>query len=678
MSNRKYIFIAALLLAACTSDPMTKATPEGVKPEATAEQKLIHTSAHAEAGSLLVYFDEDATEQVENNVSALTRSAGVATRSGLATVDEVLASIGAVKIERVFPYAEKFEAETRAAGLHRWYEVVFDKETDLDEAALGLAAIADVSRVQFNVKMECSDSKATPVTINAATRSNGLHTFDDPGLPMQWHYYNTGDKGFSATARAGADVNAPAAWELTGGDPSVIVAIVDQGVKYTHPDLADNMWINTKEIPGNGIDDDGNGYVDDVYGLNFVTGGPISWDVTYLNDKGQEKGDSGHGTHVAGTVAAINNNGIGVSGVAGGTGKGDGVKLMSCQVFTGENKGQNSGSAAVVARAIKYAADMGASIIQCSFGYPGGAIPSDAAYVYNFGVESQAIEYFRKHKPNCAALTDGNLVIFAAGNDSQPVAGYPGAYRDYIAVTAIGPDRMPAYYTNYGPGSNIAAPGGDYKISTDPEQTSAQVLSTVPSELYGSDYGAMQGTSMACPHVSGVAALGLSYAIQQGKSFTTKEFNDMILTSVNDIEYYLDGTKDGMSLYPYRQKMGTGSIDAYQLLLQIEGSKVLRVPVGTEQLLLLNDFFGGGAETLKYLEVKMSADDMNKLGIVKAPEMKYGKLSIFCTKPGTAKITVSAVDGNGVGSNSQMGGMKVTKEIPIVASSAESANGGWL
>lgn len=135
-------------------------------------------------------------------------------------------------------------------------------------------------------------------------------------------------------------------------------------MKYTHPDLAANMWTNPKESE-NGNDDDGNGYVDDIHGYNFVENGPITWDKAVIGIDGSNNGDSGHGTHVAGTIAAVNNNGIGVAGVAGGSGKNDGVRLMSCQIFSG---GKSAADAAT-ARAVKYAADNGACIIQCSYGY---------------------------------------------------------------------------------------------------------------------------------------------------------------------------------------------------------------------------------------------------------------------------------------------------------------------
>ena len=144
--------------------------------------------------------------------------------------------------------------------------------------------------------------------------------FNDPQLFWQWHYINNADQAVGTETVAGADINVAEAWKLTGGDPRVIVAIVDGGVKYNHPDLAANMLINEAELSGQpGVDDDGNGYVDDIYGYNFaVDTGEISYDST---------DDGGHGTHVAGTVAAVNNNGIGVCGVAGGTGNNDGVRL---------------------------------------------------------------------------------------------------------------------------------------------------------------------------------------------------------------------------------------------------------------------------------------------------------------------------------------------------------------
>ena len=644
----------------------------------TPSAKIVNTSADAAAETLLVYFNDRAVESIESTAAA-TRTA--ATRSGVASVDDVLSRLEIVSLERLFTYDARSEEQTRAAGLHKWYILTFGQGADLEKAARELAGVAEVSRIQFDTKLQkASVGNPMPFRIDetGTTRADFSGSgFNDPGLPNQWHYSNNGDKMFAATTAAGADINVPEAWKLTGGSPSIIVAIVDEGVKYTHPDLADNMWVNKAELNGAAnTDNDGNGYKNDVHGYNFATNSSnLTWSVSHYDNKGKYDGDSGHGTHVAGTVAAVSNNGVGVSGIAGGTGRNDGVKLMSCQIFSGGE----GGSAAVSAEAIKYAADNGASILQCSWGYPAGAVTTDNAYASGARIEKQAIDYFIATKNN--AVLDGGLVIFAAGNDAKAMSGYPGAYRDYISVTAFSPDYLPAYYTNYGPGCNVAAPGGDAYISPS-GSSAAQVLSTLPSELYQSDYGYMQGTSMACPHVSGVAALGLSYALDKGKQYTVAEFKSMLLTSVNDIDTYLDGTKQSlttMQLRNYRKQMGTGAIDAYQLLMQIEGTPCLKAKVGVQQQLSLDKYFGKASANLTYLGVEISQADRTKLGISAEPTFVSGKLRLHCTKPGVARITVRAVaGGSGLGTGTSMGGMEIAKEFAVIARAVQTENGGWL
>jgi subtilisin family serine protease len=690
MIKKKIVLFASLLVVACTAEPVIdNVAGELPLEDIAATAKFINTPYNAQQGSLVVYFDDAATPTIEATAAAAdaTRAEGkgdvVLTRSGIEPVDNVMQEIGVTSLRRVFPYNPKHEERTRAAGLHRWYVVTFDKGADLEATALKLAKVGEVQNIEFNTKLDVAwEGPRVPLTAAdmAATRAAGSTNggFNDPQLSRQWHYINNGSKTVASTARAGADINVKDAWELTGGNSAVVVAIVDQGIKYTHPDLAANMWTNTTEKNGgSGTDDDGNGYKDDIYGYNFAARGAITWDhEVWVNN--QNVGDSGHGTHVAGTVAAVNNNGIGVSGVAGGTGRGDGVRLMSCQIFSGDAPG--SGAISTSAEAIKYAADNGASIIQCSWGYQGGAMSSDNSFERNMGVEYNAIKYFIETK-NCDAI-DGGLAIFAAGNDAKAMSGYPAAYRDYISVTAFSADNLPAYYTNYGPGSNIAAPGGEYTISADPQKTYAMILSTVPSELTeydGSDYAFAQGTSMACPHMSGVAALGLSYALDKGKKFTLDEFKSMLLTSVNDMETFLDGSKEGLNLADYRKKMGTGSTDAYQLLMQIEGTPCLRAKVGTKQVIALTKYFGGSASNLTYLSVEMTQADKDKLGITDEPSISYGKLSIHCKKPGVAKIKITAVGGGeNVGGGNTMGGMEITKEFAIIARATNNKNGGWL
>lgn len=602
------------------------------------------------------------------------------------TEESVLASSlkGVATIERIFPDVEGKEAQAAAAGLDRWYQAYVSGGNDIENAAKKAASLDCVEFVEFNtLAVKASDGKHYPYTPSTATKSDG-YIFNDPSLNEQWNYINTGDKSVASTAYAGADINIKDVWELITGDPTIIVAVVDEGVKYTHPDLAANMWVNKGEIPGNGIDDDKNGYVDDVHGYNFRSDGPISWN---------KADDSGHGTHIAGTIAAVNNNGTGVVGIAGGSGNNDGVKIMGCQI----HDGLHTASGSVSVKAIRYAADHGASILQCSWGYP-VVFKGDGEYKKMFPLEYDAIKYFESTKNN--DVLDGGIAIFASGNDGNDYASYPGAYRDFICVSAFGPDYLPAYYTNYGPGCNIIAPGGEAFLPPF-DSMKGLILSTLCSETNnGSDYGYMQGTSMACPHVSGIAALGLAYAKKLGKKFTTEEFKDMIVTSANEFESRLDGKKtyvEGQSeastldLGKYRNMMGTGSIDAWTLMMKIEGVPCINAVTGKNQWLDVSNFFGTSSVNLTFIgeeldnggiKVEVSAKGRESLGLAEEPYMKNGRLYVHPTKAGSAKFTVKAIaGGSALGSETEMGGMEVTQEISVIARSVKSDNsglGGWL
>lgn len=678
-SIRKGFFLltTALFAAACT-EVIQEEGPQNIQ-NGVLMTKVINTPSVSIDGSLLL---------------CLTDQAADAMASGDLTLqDQISGQVSLKSMNPVFTIKPGKEDVARRHNLHRWYSVEFDG-VDNTVAAARIAAFDAVAKIQYNkVVTPASDLKFTPYTPSLVEMSSTDMPFNDPLLVDQWHYINTGSSHVSNASFEGGDISVKDAWGLTGGNPRVIVAVIDGPVKYDHPDLAPNMWKNEKEIAGNGVDDDDNGYVDDVYGWNCVKkNGNVNW---------ENRSESGHGTHVAGIVAAVNGNGTGVCGVAGGTGNNDGVRLMSCQIFEG---GASTLDASAVA--FQYAADNGASIAQCSFGYEGegASYESDSEYSMVFGAEYDAIGYFMDPANNNSDVLDGNIVIAAAGNDGRDMSSYPAAVRDVVSVTALGPDYLPAVnYTNYGPGCNIAAPGGDFYVgnTSNVADNRSRVLSTFVNTVTdanlgtsGHDYVYMQGTSQACPHVSGVAALGLSYAYDLGKKFSRDEFVSMLLTSVNDLDGrlgdnmlkisgYKNGVQQNIDLGLYRGKMGTGALDAWKFLMNIEGTPTLTVQVGDETTKAkryeLASYFGGSAGNLTYLKVECDAATKEALGLTSDPEMKYGKLLLNPTKVGSGKITVTAIaGGENIGGPDQIGGMEITRTISIMSRGVVSDNGGWL
>ena len=654
---------AAVVFTACSKVNEGLFAEQEVSKAASAyATKVVNSPEEADENTLLVVLQDDAAQNLLQGGSD-------------EALDAVCQEAGVLRMERLFVSDNSL---AHSKGLHKWYLVTFDGPRNPQQMAQKFVELASVEYVQFNTKVyrnyvsEGSSYHYTP-------RGFGDFNvpFNDPLLSDQWHYINYCDLSVAETSRMGADVNVKDAWRLCAGDPDIIVAICDEGVKYNHPDLIDNMWVNEDEIPGNGIDDDNNGYIDDIHGWNFLSSEEFPKEIDWT-----DKGDKGHGTHVAGTVAAVNNNGIGVGGVAGGSGKGDGVKMMSCQVFSGNS----SATIAARAKAYEYAANNGACIIQCSFGLPGGNVTSDGVFEKTYNVEVAGIEYFVNYRQAYSPV-DRNFAIFASGNDAYHLAGYPAAHRDVIAVSSFGPDYLPAVYTNYGPGTNISAPGGDSSINMTAESNRASILSTVPSDCpaYDTDYGYMEGTSMACPHVSGVVALGLAYAKKLGKSFTYDEFLAMIYSSVNNLDYYIETSKKksngiDFDLTKYWQKMGTGAIDTWRLYMQIEGTPTLVAKTGELSKLALGEYFGGAAANLTFLGVEISDEAREALGVVGNPEVKNGRLNIECSKVGSAKLTIKAIaGGDALGTTGNMGGSEFTKEVSVLSREvAVAKNGGWL
>ena len=675
MSIRKTIYcLASVLIAGLTScsviGPGTDVPSD--------EVRLPHLSEDVLQGQLLVRFDEHVSDVLDK--AGVTRSSAECpmSRSGVLSVDEILDLVDGYHIERVFPVDLHSEEKARKEGLHLWYIVRFSDEHSVEKVAADLSRLGEVSRVEYNrILKRTSDDKPNPLSLErlqeyAAMAAGGA--FNDPLLVEQWHLVNEGNLRPTKFIK-GADVNVEKAWELTTGDPSIIVAVLDEGVDISHPDLKASMWVNEDEIWKSHEDNDGNGYAGDIHGYNFVKGnGVISVDTRY---------DSGHGTHVAGVIAAVNDNGLGISSIAGGTSSAPGVKIMSCQIFSGAY----ASTVLEEVRAIKYAADNGAVVLQCSWGYISGAAnPFDWPPQYSTDeewgtynvLEKKALDYFVHNAGSPDGVIDGGIVVFAGGNESAPAASYPGAYPDFVAVAATAGDFTPAVYTNYGPGTTISAPGGDQDYYWDYVDENHAVgdigcvLSTLPFHLSESGYGYMEGTSMACPHVSGVVALGLSYAAKLRKHFKADEFKALIYDTATPIEDYMTGIKQyrkyvldlegsapmmSYDLKKFKGGMGAGQINAYALLKAVEGS-------GTD-MTFPNLYVSVGGQT------------------VASPSMYMDGNSFSVTVEDTSIATAEIVDGKMIVKGLKAGQTKAAvtgnRKDEFVITVRESAGGnGWL
>lgn len=468
-----FIPLAASLLLACSR--------EIGQPDTPTEDKRPVIEQGSQLSCANIFVDDEMATLLEDAL----REGSIVTKSD--KVNSIFDELGVATIERLFPDTGRFEQRRREFGLHKWYRITYDSSIPQTKAGNTISQIRGIS-------------------VFEAERPVKLHEdlpFDDPYLGDQWQYYNAGAK---STWLKGADINILPVWkDYSTGRPDVIVGVVDSGIDFSHEDLT--------------------GVVDKDNSWNFSN-----------NSRNIVAQD--HGTHVAGTIGAINNNGIGVSGIAGGDAEAGikGVTLLSCQIFSeGERKGDG-------ARAIIWAADHGAVLVNNSWGYD--FLNSDGTYDSVAAKESHelfeqpnegefkhslkdAIDYFNKYagldeNGNQEGPMAGGVVFFSAGNEGWeygPPACYPGA----VAVGAFGPSGSKAYYSNFGTRADdwvdIAAPGGDYH--------QAQIFST----LSGNSYGYMQGTSMACPHATGVAAVIVSAL--GGPGFTREMLLDRLLGASN-------------------------------------------------------------------------------------------------------------------------------------------------
>jgi thermitase len=324
----------------------------------------------------------------------------------------------------------------------------------------------------YLVSLPTEQADNVPSTVESLELAS-MRTPNDPEFPLLWGLKNTGQAPFYG--KSGADIKAPDAWGTTTGSSSVVIAIVDTGVDYTHPDLAANIWKNSGEIPNNGIDDDGNGYIDDIRGWNFVSASNDPMD------------DHGHGTHCAGTIAAVGNNNIGITGVCWN------AKIMPLKFLNASGNGKVSDAIS----AILYANRMGAQVISNSWG----------------GTQyTQALKDAIDASPSVVVCAAGN-----SGQNSDKYPQYPAALSSSNVISVAATDNKDALagFSNYGQSSvDLAAPGVNIR-----------------STYKNGQYQYLSGTSMATPYVSGVAGL-LKAA---NPSMTKTQIKDRILNTVDKL-----------------------------------------------------------------------------------------------------------------------------------------------
>lgn len=430
--------------------------------------------------------------RITDNYSDLLKDASIGTgpdgiiQFGIPSIDAMNRHTGVTRASRTFRIALRdtiHKARHLKWGLHLWYDLQIDENMDVLDVRNLFSHLEGVETAEVLVKATVADH---------GVAEQAAWVPDDSLFTMQWHYHNTGQTG----GTAGCDIDLPEAWEMEKGDSGVIVAIMDQGVEYDHPDLQANMW-------------EGIGY-------NF-------FGDTVLIEKCL------HGTHVAGTISANTNNGFGVSGIAGGDGSGNGVRIMSCQIISG----MNTVIEANIPNAFIWAADRGAAISQNSWNFP-TASPS----------LFEAIDYFIANGGGSAL--NGGILVCSAGNSDTNGISYPACYEPCLAVASTSHQDIRSFFSNYGPWVDLCAPGGNHYPFNEED-----ILSTVPE----GGYGYLMGTSMACPHVSGVAALIISHA--KGV-LTPEDVKDILLYSTDDIS----------SLNPdYSGWLGTGRLNARKALL---------------------------------------------------------------------------------------------------------------
>ncbi len=558
------LFLAAASLAGCVKDPMFEENTPG-----TGGDAVVDASGDYYRGWVRIKLTEDAQPL---KTGRFTRGAA---DTGDPELDRIASALGASEVRRTFTDGGRFAAARRAYGFHRWYDIRFDESVPVTRAQVDIAQLPWVESVApiDRIHLEGVGTPYVPqyapssdfVIDDIRTEQSGEMFFNDPYLKKQWFLNNTGEMPGTA---AGADVNAYGAWKKGYvGKPEVVVAVLDSGLDFNHPDLVNMLWTNEAELNGtSGVDDDGNGYVDDIHGADFMPHHP---DIIIPGM---------HGNHVGGIIAAENNNGQGVCGVAGGSGKGDGVRLMSCQIV----RDAVASDDIPMVEAFLYAAENGAVIANCSWTTERDRLSEETSTAIQYFIDLAGTDFdlpasgwdptdpdFNPFDPNQWPEFDlsrvkqvgpmkGGIVICGAGNNGTNNVYYPAKDPRCVGVAAMYPDYSVAPYSEYGKGIDVLAPGGNKNdnplqeyVKQYPQLASLQEMySTGPVDK--SPYYFQSGTSMACPVVSGVA--GLIVSEFGGEGFTAKECRTILERSVRPFPAQVAEKYQGM--------VGKGLIDA--------------------------------------------------------------------------------------------------------------------
>ncbi len=383
----------------------------------------------------------------------------------------------------VSPASVIYRERHKEWGFHLWYELELDRHSDIIAALAGFVGLPGIKIAEPVYKIRLIEPVDSKLILN--NNSGKRWTPNDPFyVQHQWNFNNTGQVIQGQEGTAGWDCNAEAAWDIEKGNPDVIVAVKDNGIEFYHEDLEGNMW---PEI------------------------GP----------EGNQTTPAFHGTHVAGTIAAVTNNNIGVAGLAGGSGAEDGASLMSIDVL--------GGGVLSIEESFIYAADNGAAISQNSWGFQNpGTFPASVKL---------GIDYFNAHGGG-EALLDGGITIFAAGNSNDDSEWYPAYYEGTIAVASHDNKGKKSGFSNYGEWIDITAPG-----------------TNIASTSLNDNYSYASGTSMACPHVSGAAALVLSKYYGQ---LTNEQLREILVISARSDLYEENPGFEGL--------LGGGALEAFAAL----------------------------------------------------------------------------------------------------------------